>query len=459
MTIAEPQHYYYLLFACLLAEYALIFRLLHSPFGTALRAMRENETACRTSGVDVTRVRVTLLLVSSAIAGAAGSLLAHMNGFISPPTFGWSTSVAVLMMVVLGGVRSLPGAIVGAAAIRLVRRVDERPRPAEQYRVRRGPRAVHGLSAERAGRPRGPARGAAAVGGAARRAGRRAVTDAVLETEGVSKRFSGLVAVDGVDLRVERGEIRGVVGPNGAGKTTLFNLVSGLYPVSGGRIRLGGRDVTAAPPHAQAAAGLGRTYQTPQIFPELSLFDNVAIGLAGVRPPSVRDALLGRRRTRRDVLAGVEEALGFMRLPVDLGALAGALSFGEQKRLEIARALVGRPAVLMLDEPAAGLNRGEIDELAGLVGAIRARGVTVVLIEHNMRVVMGLCDRITVLDFGRKIAEGTADEVRRDPLVIAAYLGDRWEGQRCSYVTGSTRGMAGWRSCTACRSPCSPTSS
>jgi branched-chain amino acid transport system permease protein len=120
VAIAEPQHYYYLLFACLLAEYALIFRLLHSPFGTALRAMRENETACRTSGVDVTRVRVTLLLVSSAIAGAAGSLLAHMNGFISPPTFGWSTSVAVLMMVVLGGVRSLPGAIVGAAAIRLV---------------------------------------------------------------------------------------------------------------------------------------------------------------------------------------------------------------------------------------------------------------------------------------------------------------------------------------------------
>ena len=167
------------------------------------------------------------------------------------------------------------------------------------------------------------------------------MTDAVLETEGVSKRFSGLVAVDGVDLRVERGEIRGVVGPNGAGKTTLFNLVSGLYPVSGGRIRLGGRDVTAAPPHARAAAGLGRTYQTPQIFPELSVFDNVAIGLAGVRPPSVRDAVFGRRLPRRDVLAGVEEALGFMRLPVDLGALAGALAYGEQKRLEIARALVG----------------------------------------------------------------------------------------------------------------------
>ena len=249
------------------------------------------------------------------------------------------------------------------------------------------------------------------------------MTNPILEAEGVTKRFSGLLAVDRVDLRVAPGEIRGIVGPNGAGKTTLFNLLSGLYPVTAGRIRLNGSDVTAAPAHSRAALGLGRTYQTPQIFRDLSLFDNVAIGLSATRPPSVLEAGFGRRAPREAVLAEVLSTLEFMRLPADLGVVAGTLSFGAQKRLEIARALAGRPSVILLDEPAAGLNRAEIDELAALVRAIRARSISVVLIEHNMRVVMGLCDRITVLDFGRRIAEGTADEVRADPSVIAAYLG------------------------------------
>jgi branched-chain amino acid transport system ATP-binding protein len=244
-----------------------------------------------------------------------------------------------------------------------------------------------------------------------------------LETLGVSKRFEGLVAVDGLDLAVDPGEVRGIVGPNGAGKTTLFNLVSGLHTVTSGRIRLGGRDITQVSPHTRAAAGLGRTYQTPQVFPELSVFDNVAVGLAAARPPSLRDALAGGRRRRDEACSAVEATLAFVRLSPDLGALAGALSFAEQKRLELARALMSNPRMVLLDEPAAGLNRAETDVLVELIGEVRARGVTVVLIEHNMRLVMGLCSRITVLDFGRKIAEGTADEVRRDPRVITAYLG------------------------------------
>jgi branched-chain amino acid transport system ATP-binding protein len=246
---------------------------------------------------------------------------------------------------------------------------------------------------------------------------------AVLEVEGVTKRFAGLTAVERVDLSVPRGEIRGVVGPNGAGKTTLFNLVSGLYPVTEGRIRLNGADVTRAAPHARARAGLGRTYQTPLVFPDLSLFDNVAVGRACRHRPSAREALLGGSRARRAAIADVEELLGFLRLPADLDRPGGALSFAEHKRLEIARALAGNPDLLLLDEPAAGLNRGEIDALTASIASIRQRGVTVCLIEHNMRMVMGLCDRVTVLDFGRVIADGSPDVVRRDRRVIEAYLG------------------------------------
>jgi branched-chain amino acid transport system ATP-binding protein len=246
---------------------------------------------------------------------------------------------------------------------------------------------------------------------------------AVIAGVGFSKRFSGLTAVDSVDLQVAQGEIRGIVGPNGAGKTTLFNLFSGLYPVSAGRVLFRGVDVTRRAAHLRAAAGLGRTYQTPQVFYDLTLFDNVAIGLATQRRPTALEAAFGRRAHRGAARQEVEEVLAFLRLPLDLALTAGALSFAQQKRLEIARALAGRPAVLLLDEPAAGLNRAEIEALGNLIAAIRDRGVTVCLVEHNMRLVMNLCDRISVLDFGRKIAEGKPDEVRRNPLVVKAYLG------------------------------------
>ena len=245
----------------------------------------------------------------------------------------------------------------------------------------------------------------------------------ILETDGVGKWFSGLAAVDAVSLTIAVGEIRGVVGPNGAGKTTLFNLISGLYPVSGGRIRFRGEDVTTRTAHARARLGLGRTYQMPQVFPDLTVFDNVAVGLAARRAPTARAALTGSRQAGRAAVQAVEALLDFLRLPGDLGRPAGALPFGELKRLEIARALAGEPAMLLMDEPAAGLNHAEIEGLVNLVRRIRDRGITVGLIEHNMRLVMGLCDRITVLDFGRVLAEGPPEEVRHDPRVITAYLG------------------------------------
>jgi ABC-type branched-subunit amino acid transport system ATPase component len=245
----------------------------------------------------------------------------------------------------------------------------------------------------------------------------------VLELEGVSKRFEGLVAVNRVDLGVADGAIHAIVGPNGAGKTTLFNLISGLYPVSSGRIRLRGADVTRWRPPARARRGLGRTYQTPQIFPDLNVFDNIAIGAACREQPSVREAIVGADRARRPLIAQVESLLAFVGLEAGLQVRAGHLSFAQQKRLELARVLAGEPAVILLDEPAAGLTRTEVAALGDLIRRIRDRGVTVCLIEHNMRFVMGSSDRVSVLDFGRKIAEGAPDQVRRNPDVIAAYLG------------------------------------
>jgi branched-chain amino acid transport system ATP-binding protein len=249
------------------------------------------------------------------------------------------------------------------------------------------------------------------------------VSEPVLQTESVSKRFEGLLAVDRVDLSVAAGEIRGIVGPNGAGKTTLFNLISGLYPLTGGRVRLLGVDITAWAPHARATEGLGRTYQMPQIFPDLNLFDNVAVGRSSVQRPSVLEAVVGSRRARRQVVDEVSGLLDFCGLSGELRLRAGETSFVRQKRLELARVLAGRPRIVLLDEPAAGLNKAEVEALVALIRKVRDRGITIVLIEHNMRLVMGLCDRVTVLDFGRVIAEGPPDAVRRDPAVIDAYLG------------------------------------
>ncbi len=248
----------------------------------------------------------------------------------------------------------------------------------------------------------------------------------LLSLQGVTRRFGGLVAVDAIDLEVANRGVTAVIGPNGAGKTTLFDLISGFQTPNAGRIVFEGEDITARPPEAIAAGGLVRTFQLVQLFQHLSVLENVQVGCHLHTEGGVLSALLRSRRTReaeQEVEAHARELLGFVGLEVDAEAEASALAYGQQRLLEIARSLAARPRLLLLDEPAAGLSAEETKRLSAAIRAIAERGTTVLLIEHDMKLVMNTADTIVVLDFGRKIAEGPPATVRESPAVIAAYLG------------------------------------
>ena len=252
------------------------------------------------------------------------------------------------------------------------------------------------------------------------------MADASLLRAHVTERFGGLAALDAVSLTIGAGEVRGLIGPNGAGKTTLVNVLSGVLRPTAGSISLAGGEIAGSPPYRIARLGIRRTFQTLRIFPELSVLENVAVGYHAHTAAETWDALLGTRRAAREERLTRErarEALALVGLKAEPDLPAGALAYGQQRLLEIARAVVAAPRLLLLDEPAAGMNPAECDHLLGLIRRLQQQGITLLVIEHRMDLIMEACDRITVLSYGRNLAEGTPAEIQTNAAVVEAYLG------------------------------------
>ena len=418
--------------------------LMRSPWGRAFVAVRENPIAAQAVGLSTRGVKTVAFTISAALAGAGGHLFAFFQGFISPEAFEFEASIFFLTTVIFGGAGTLAGPLVGAPIMTflpemLQRFVDFRLIiygaliVASLYAL---PLGIVGTVFRRATNLPGAASLPAHPAGSPITVSRPATKpispaipargDAVVAVESVHMSFGGVRALNGVSFAVERGSIHALIGPNGAGKTVLLNVLTGYYSPTGGQVRLNGKVITGLPSHRVARLGVARTFQTAQLFGSLTVLQNVLAGFPGQTNRRFVDCALITPRLRREEAArraAALELLDFVGFKGDPDALANSLPFGHHRLVEIARALAMEPVLIAMDEPAAGLNPKEVQDLDELITRISARGSAVLLVEHHMDLVMGISDRVTVFDHGEILAEGSATEIQDNPKVIEAYLG------------------------------------
>jgi branched-chain amino acid transport system permease protein len=407
----------------------LVWKLPDTRLGRAMRAVRDNELAAGVAGVNVYRVKVAAFALSAVLGGIGGGLFAGGFAYVSPDQFSFAESIVFITMTLLGGVSSPIGALIGTGllivlpeSLRFLKSVPGLYLAiyglAIILIIRYMPEGIWGFVQDRVRRllPQPPFAGPPEeLVLRQRQAAAPGTEPPALEVQHLAKHFGGVKAVDDISFAVRRGSVHALIGPNGSGKTTTLNVLSGIYTATAGRVLLGGSDITSLPGHARTIAGLGRTFQNIRLFRSMSALENVVIGAeqGGHRAEASHAALVERARA----------ALNFVGLEPRAHELVTGFSYGHQRLIEIARALAGQPTLLLLDEPAAGLNSSEKMGLLELLRRIAAKGLTILIIDHDMTLVTQVAEHITVLNFGRCIADGVAAEVLRQPDVIAAYLG------------------------------------